>query len=265
MTISDDSTSGKKIHKAGVVWERYKAWKTSAKYLVFLMSLETLTWKPSFYGERVALRGQIDWDDLFVIITLIAGIQAAGPKKAVRIIAYCFAVLTLGLTWTAELVGTQMWTITGDACFAVFFGFVAFMILYDIWTTTGVSADTIIGSACVYILIGATWAFFYSLTELLVPNSFNLTAAAAADSGKLFVDHQDYPLLMYYSFVTLCSLGYGDIIPISPAARMLTTAEAIVGQFYLAIFVARLISMYIPRKQRAITEDQGLTASPDRE
>lgn len=237
------------FHKAMGIMKKYKAWKTSVKYLVFLTSLETLTWTSSFYGNDVSLSGKIDWTDLLVITTLISGLFAANPKKTIKIISICFAALTVTIVWVTELVGGMGLKIASDACLAVFFGFVACMIFYDIWTTSGVTFDTIIGSVCVYVLIGATWAFFYSLTELFVPNSFQLTTAADAISAENLIHSRNYPLLMYYSFVTLCSLGFGDMLPITPAARMLSTGEAILGQFYMAIFVARLIARYVPQKR----------------
>ena len=77
-----------------------------------------------------------------------------------------------------------------------------------------------------------------------------MTIVGGATDVNNLIHHRNFPLLMYFSFVTLCSLGYGDILPVTPAARMLATAEAIVGQFYLAIFVARLISLYLQHTQK---------------
>ena len=250
MATLDKLRLGQMTHKLSETRKRYQAWRMSAKYLIFLVSLETLTWTSAFYGDTVTKSGHIDWTDFIVIITLISGVIAANPKKNIKTGSICFAILTLILAWAAEFTGGPELNIVADSCLAIFFGFVAYMILYDIWTTQGVTSDTIIGSVCVYILIGATWAFFYSLVELLVPNSFQLTISGTAGNAGDLVHSRNYPLLMYYSFVTLCSLGYGDMLPISPAARMLSTAEAMVGQFYLAIFVARLISLYIPRRQQ---------------
>jgi voltage-gated potassium channel len=257
MAAVKKTTIHQTFHKAMHIRKKYKAWRTSAKYLVFLMSLETLTWTSAFYGNDVSLSEKIDWTDLLVITTLITGLFAANPKKHVKIISICFAVLTVAVVWVGEVMGGQGLKISSDVCLAVFFGYVASMIFYDIWTTRGVTFDTIIGSLCVYVLIGATWAFFYSLTELFVPNSFQLTIMTDSANAENLIHSRNYPLLMYYSFVTLCSLGFGDMLPISPAARMLSTGEAIVGQFYLAIFVARLIALYIPQNQKKAE------ASPD--
>ena len=218
----------------------------TAKYLFLLISLETLTWTPAFYTDYYEQHhGQISWDDLIVIVTLFSAILAVSRRRSVTVSGAILAVLALGITWGAELYDIKALSVASDSFMAIFFGFVACMILYDLLTTKGVTSDTIIGSICAYMLIGATWTFFYSLTELLVPDSFTLAVSGQEISSEALIHSRNYPLFMYYSFVTLCSLGYGEMIPIKPAARMLATGESIIGQFYMAVFVARLISMYI--------------------
>lgn len=100
-----------------------------------------------------------------------------------------------------------------------------------------VDLNKIVGALCIYLLIGAVWAIFYQLLEDLVPGSF-----AGVDG------HQGYALswrLLYFSFVTLTTLGYGDVLPLTVYAESLVLLEAILGQFYLAVLVAGLISAYL--------------------
>jgi hypothetical protein len=80
------------------------------------------------------------------------------------------------------------------------------------------------------------WVFLYHLTEFIHPNSFSMAADLATESRKA---------LFYYSFVTLTTLGYGDITPISHPAKSLAMLEAIVGQMYIAVLIARLVGMHI--------------------
>ncbi len=219
----------------------------TAKYTVLLISLLTLTWTPVFYGSSLNLDRSISWDDLIVVLTLFLGVAAVNRKRKVVFTSASLALMALVATLSAAVFSCEALGILSDMCMAVFFGFTAGMILHDIWTTQGVTSDTIVGSLCAYLLIGATWAFFYSLTETFIPGSFHLAVAAqgAGDSG--LIHSQNYPLFIYYSFVTLCSLGYGEMVPLKPAARMLATGEVIVGQFYMAVFVARLIALYLNR------------------
>lgn len=104
-----------------------------------------------------------------------------------------------------------------------------------------ISANRIVGAICIYFMLGVTWSVLYALLEYVVPGSFaGLKVDVAADWDPDFI---------YYSFVTLTTLGYGDILPVSFFARSLAYMEAVVGQFYIAILVAGLVSAYISAKQ----------------
>jgi hypothetical protein len=95
-----------------------------------------------------------------------------------------------------------------------------------------VTADTIKGGISVYLLMGFAWAALYSLLVQIDPGAF----VVASNKEMMFV---------HFSFTTLTTLGYGDIVPNGRFAAVLTNAEAIVGQIYLTIFVARLMGLYI--------------------
>ena len=98
---------------------------------------------------------------------------------------------------------------------------------------------------CIYLLLGVLWALVYSALELLAPESFTIMVAGGAgnEAMRFRADQAIFPL--YYSFITLTTLGYGDVVPSSPPARMLAALEAIMGQLYLAVLVARLVGLHI--------------------
>ena len=255
--------------KATTAWQWWTSLRAklgdNAKYLVLLVSLESLTWTGAFYGEGQAAPGVgFDWEDLNILITLLAGIFAISRTKRVLVTASTLGVLAFAAAWSSEAMGTTSLFVAGDVAMLAFFGFTAAMVIHDIWKAERVSSDTVIGSVCAYMLIGATWALLYSLTELVSPGSFHFTAAAAGAAEQV-MRHRDYPVLMYFSFVTLASLGYGDIIPVHGGARMLATAEAIVGQFYVAILVARLVALHLAHSRSPeLTQEgkQGQDADP---
>jgi len=107
-----------------------------------------------------------------------------------------------------------------------------------------VTIDTINAALCVYLLLGIVWAFAYSLVDILEPGSFQ---SAQFDEGvefmRLGAERSFYPI--YYSIVTLTTLGYGDIVPVSRAASMLAVLEAMTGQVYLAVLVGRLVGLHV--------------------
>lgn len=105
-----------------------------------------------------------------------------------------------------------------------------------IFAAKKVNNDILIGGICVYLLIGILWVLFYTIVELLFGNSFSFIT-----DNNLNIRHQ----ILYFSFTTLTTLGYGDVTPIAPLSMVLSNAEAIIGQMYPSIFIARLVSLYI--------------------
>lgn len=113
--------------------------------------------------------------------------------------------------------------------------------LRTILTARGVSADLIFSSMCVYLILGIGWAMIYALVELAIPGSFS------TPTGPLsFPDDIDVKVhAMYFSFVTLTTLGYGDIFPSSSPAHFFAILESLSGQTYLTVLVARLVGLQI--------------------
>ena len=115
------------------------------------------------------------------------------------------------------------------------------------------SGDAIFGVVCGYLLLGIIWTLLYSAVEAAFPGSF---AAPASGLGKGVATRADRSTLSYYSFITLATVGYGDVTPITPLARTLAWMEAITGQFYLAILVAGLVGFKVTQAMKE-SNDQG--------
>jgi hypothetical protein len=120
-----------------------------------------------------------------------------------------------------------------------------------------VTPDTIVGGLAVYLLIGLTWSIAYQLLEFSAPGSLvvasgdpNLWGAWERAPGK-------YPRLLFFSFVTLTTLGYGDIVPASPAAAALSAAEAVIGPVYLTVLIARLVGLEIAQTRSSRGRREG--------
>ncbi len=103
-----------------------------------------------------------------------------------------------------------------------------------------VTLDAVLGGLCIYLLIGATFTVIFLNVELLVPGSFDFGPHGAKPSML-----QLYDLLYFYSFVSLLTIGYGDIVPMSHLAQTLTVLEGLIGQFYIVFCVAVLVGMYM--------------------
>lgn len=103
--------------------------------------------------------------------------------------------------------------------------------------TGPVDINKIIGAICIYLLMGLIWAMMYLFIAQGIPGAFNGLEQA--------VWYDNFADVAYYSYVTLTTLGYGDISPVAPIARFLVYMEAVVGVFYMAILVASLIGVGI--------------------
>jgi hypothetical protein len=124
------------------------------------------------------------------------------------------------------------------AAILVLFLYCAVVILRSLFTTERVFVNEIIGTFNLYLIMGYIWSYVYLLLEQTSPGSFQFSDTSSALGLRL----------IYFSFVTLTTIGFGDTVPVSPLAQMLVIVEAIVGQFYVAIVVAYLVSMHIIHK-----------------
>jgi hypothetical protein len=107
-----------------------------------------------------------------------------------------------------------------------------------------ITLNTLLGAICGYLLIGLTWSYFYIAISHALPAAFY--PPAPDHSFRITLDYY-----MYFSYSTLTTLGYGDIVPKSNLARTLAWMEAAVGQIYLAVWISQLVAMHIAQRIRA--------------
>jgi hypothetical protein len=172
---------------------------------------------------------------LFSLI-LISGIYAISEKKLVLIIGLLIALPTLVAQWSLYFLKIPSLELVHRIFGAFFFAYVLIIMVSYLFKEKNVTVEVITSAISVYFLIGLTWTFVFSLLEILQPGSFLLTSQNQV---------KDIDQLFYYSFVTLTTIGYGDITALTPPAGSLSALEAMMGQIYLAVLVARLVGMYI--------------------
>ena len=123
--------------------------------------------------------------------------------------------------------------------------------------TGRVDRNKIVGAVCIYLLLGISWGFAYLIVEAFIPGSMNGLDQA------LWQENIDN--LIYYSMVTITTLGYGDITPQQPIARFLASFESVVGIFYTTVLVASLIGMRLAGVDRSDPLEELRAASQTRE
>ena len=122
-------------------------------------------------------------------------------------------------------------------CVLLFFFLTSFIAIYDVLFGGKVDINRIVGAVCIYLLSGSIWGIVYYFLHYYTPTAF---AGLSGESWRALLNE-----LTYHSFVTLTTLGYGDVTPVSPLARTLSYLEAILGQIYLTVLVAALVGVHI--------------------
>lgn len=172
--------------------------------------------------------------DLFFAGILLSGVYAAQGGKY----SYWPALILAGLSLTARgarhFAASPILESVSEGSTALFFVLLLVKIGAYIRTERKVTLDVIFAAVSAYLMLGLIFAEVCRFLEELRPGSFRLAEPGFQDSWEF----------LYYSFVTLTTLGYGDIVAVSKPARSLAILEAVVGQLYLAVLIGRLVGAY---------------------
>ena len=136
----------------------------------------------------------------------------------------------------------------GNLTMALYLLLLVVVILRDLFSSQEVTNDRLCGSLCAYLLLGLAFGFLYTSVQTHLPGSFAGAGTDIALEG--LANQQRSSELFYFSFVTLTTLGYGDIAPSGSVARMLVMWEAVLGQGYLTILVARLVGLHLSSSRK---------------
>lgn len=211
------------------------------RFLYLLLSLLALAVIFPLLGEMRWLRVVLE---ILLLAAFIAGVMSTITHRRRLVIVSTFGTIFLITRWSGYLTGIATLDSLSFALGALFFGYVAAtLILYIFADRERVDADLIYGAISVYLLLGVAFGFAYLTLDALAPGSFVdfQVVAASPEAARQFI---------YFSFVTLTTLGYGDITPQSSQAGVLAYVEAITGQIYLAVLVARLVGVHIAQKKK---------------
>lgn len=168
----------------------------------------------------------------------IASIFNTRHHRFVRTLAIILAIPALICGWL-DLFFPQLFVMT--VCLVIAFMTVCTAsVVYDVVLRAKVTLETLKGVICAYFMVAFVFAYAYYLIEYLSPGSFHLI-----ERDRSFVIHsRDLAEMMYFSFVTLLTIGFGDITPLKNVSQTVVVMEGIIGQFYIAILVARIVSVY---------------------
>jgi hypothetical protein len=172
-----------------------------------------------------------------------AGVRAVAVRRRYAVIAIALAIPAVALTVFGVAGWGERTDVARHAFETVFFGYTSWIILLDVLRRGRVTSEKIRGSVCVLLLMGATWAFAYLTLLQVDPDAifFPESVRASEPAGDVGWIGD----MLYFSFINLTSVGYGDILPVSPLARTMSWIEAIMGQLYMTLLIARLVSQHV--------------------
>lgn len=175
---------------------------------------------------------------------LLGGVYSSGAGRRTLAVGIAIGVPTVALQWIASYTELRVVDIANLVSVSLLILYTSVAVLGQIFRAKAIVVDTILGAIAVYLLVGIFFLLVASLIELLQPGSYS---GLPASHG---VGNQTSTSLLYFSFVTLTTLGYGDILPLSELARTAAYAEAVVGQLYLTVLIAWLVGVHISQSRR---------------
>lgn len=219
------------------------AWIRGDRYALLLISLvATLFLQPLFAHEQTSRV----FSSVCLTLVFLTGVLANRHRKAVCAVALVLALAAILLGWIcpSDSLGFFQIHLVVDL---VFLGFTAVMIFIAVVKDRMPGIHSVLGAICVYLLLGLTWAYGYRLVESIEPESFRFTERLLDSTTAGGQPLTDKSQMIYFSFVTMSTLGYGDITPRTPLAQTVTWMQAVTGQFYLIILIAKLVNE-LPRR-----------------
>jgi hypothetical protein len=202
--------------------------------LVILAMILTTPFLQDYLRIRILL-------DVFYTAIFLAALYLVSQEKRLVKLAVVLAVPMIFSLWASYFIASDHIVTLGRVCGIVFFALAIYHCGRFILKSPQVTRDVIIAAVVIYLLMALMWSYAYALLEFYQPGSFNALEGLTSDSRQFF---------LYYSFVTLTTLGFGDITPLTEKAKSLTILQAFIGQVYLVVVLAWLVGMHVSRKSK---------------
>lgn len=171
----------------------------------------------------------------FFVVLLVTGVLVVSRSPWAALLTCLLAGVVIALEITRQIAGADpfaAWRL-GISCVTI--GIFTVVTLARVFSPGPVTSHRLVGAVAAYLLVGLTFAYAYEWLEVVRPGSFEAGRSVAEGA---------YPAILYFSFVTLSTVGYGDVLPVGQAARALSNVESLVGVLYPAVLIGRLLSMH---------------------
>jgi hypothetical protein len=181
-------------------------------------------------------------------LVLVSGVFAVGRSRRTLVLAIIFVTPALVARWLYHLrpdvIPVEIFLVSG----LFFICFLILRFLAFILHAPRVNSEVLCAGMSNYFLLGLLWSFAYRLVAEIDPHAFAVTFNAIPSEPLVGFKS------IYFSLITLSTVGYGDIVPVSNVARMLSAMEAMIGTLYITVFIARLVALYTSQVSAAETD-----------
>jgi hypothetical protein len=208
-------------------------------FSLLFVSLLAIVFVPALIDSR--------WDLLVRVVytmTLMACLYLVANGKWQLRIGILLAIPVLFTSWTDGIMRESDQQLAYCLMHILFLSYIALRVYLSLFEAKIINSNVVFSALSLYLLIGMTFSFIYASIELVQPNSIGHSVQFVELTDSVF--DRIHAQLFYFSFVTLSTLGYGDISPVSELARSFSILEALIGQIYLAVIIARLIGLQQP-------------------
>jgi hypothetical protein len=203
---------------------------SSMSVLLLLLVLAVFVVPVVFAGTSLQLTF-----DVLVSLILVSGVLAVVEHRKLAVALALSSLVVMAMAWIEWLVpattALELRTLSTLGAFLL----LAIAVAINVFAAGHAIGDRVFGAVVLYLLLGLIWAFAYQLAHWLSPNAFSGNTNGGGGLAQW----------AYFSFVTLTTVGYGDITPVALGARSLAILEALVGQLYPAVIIARLVSLQV--------------------
>lgn len=210
---------------------------------VILLGVLTLLLLAAPFSHMLASAAATIMAILFSLV-LLSSVFAVSDTRLTKCIGLLLALPTIAMAGTNLVAAGDKVAISYYLFGIAFLIYTITLVLRALFTAQRVTLNVVCSSLCVYIMLGLLWALVFSLADVIHPGSFLFVNAEVGDQSKMQFGTEQAILPIYYSFVTITTLGYGDIVPTTPQVRMFAAIEALTGQLYIAVLVARLVALH---------------------
>jgi len=189
--------------------------------------------------------------DALAVLVMISGVYAVSDRH--RVLFWCvigFAVFSFVLQLLPYAYLNRSVLLLNNLSTMLFLMVVTGAVLYRVLRRGPITAHRIQGAIAVYLMLGLIWAMAYSLIYISDPSSFDLGRSMEGTVDLVAIHTRGMSRLIYFSFVTMTTLGYGDITPQNELADDLVILQALTGQIYLVVIMARLVSLAVVSAER---------------